>query len=370
MAAMTSRTCIDRRRESSVLPERLRVAALGGGTGLPTVLRGLCSVLYAASPEHDNAAAADRLVAIVATSDDGGSSGRLRREFGSIPPGDIRNCLTATAQDRSILADLFQYRFAAGDGLQGHALGNLILEALAEITGDFAKGVDVAARIVGARARILPATADSVVLSATLLDGRTITGETAIVAAGAAIARLSLLPRSPRPVAAALDALRRADLIVVGPGSLYTSILPPLLIPEVLQALRTTDAIRVLVLNLMTEPGETDGFDAARHLEVVSAHLGEQMFDYVIFNTTAVPAAVAARYAASGSHPIVITPRDISLMRDRGIQPLGAPLASEEPLGRMRHHPGRLAATITACARFGDHRRPGRDEDNNVRTFL
>jgi uncharacterized cofD-like protein len=354
MAPMPSRSLVDDRRESSQLPEQLRFAAIGGGTGLPTVLRGLCSVLYAGAVEEDDASAADRLAAIVATTDDGGSSGRLRREFGSIPPGDIRNCLAAVAEHQSILADLFQYRFGAGgDGLQGHALGNLILAALAEITGDFTKGVEAAARFVGARGRVLPATADSVTLSAELLDGRIIEGETAIVAAGAAIARLSLVPPSPRPVAAALDAVRRADVVVIGPGSLYTSVLPPLLIPDVLQALRTTDAIRVFVLNLMTEPGETDGFDAARHLEVVSAHLGDQPFDYLIFNTAVVPAALAARYAAGGSHPIVVTARDIAVMRERGIRPLGAPLVSEEPLHRIRHHPGRLAATITACARFG-----------------
>ncbi len=339
--------------ESPPLPGRLRVAALGGGTGLPNVLRGLCSLLYAGAPRGHADGAADRLVAIVTTTDDGGSSGRLRREFGGIPPGDIRNCLAAVSDNPSIITDLFQYRFAADERLQGHALGNLILVALADITGDFTKGVEVAARVVGARGRVLPATTDPVTLSAELLDGRVVVGETAIAQAGSRIARLSLVPGAPRSTAAALDALRQADVIVAGPGSLYTSILPPLLVPDVLEAVRSADAIRVFVLNLMTEPGETDGFDAVGHLDALCAHLDAPPFDYVIFNTAPVPQHLAAAYAARGSYPIVVTARDIAAMRHHGVQPLGAPLVSEGPLGRIRHHPSRLATTITACARFG-----------------
>jgi uncharacterized cofD-like protein len=357
MAPMTSSQQLTDLRESAPLLDGLRVAALGGGTGLPNVLRGLCSLLYSGVPRGHDGSACDRLVAIVTTTDDGGSSGRLRREFGSIPPGDIRNCLAAVAENQSLITELFQYRFTSGDGLQGHALGNLILAALAEITGDFAKGVEVAGRVVGARGRVVPATIDRVTLLAELLDGRNVVGETAIVQAGSAIRRLSLMPAAPRSVDTALDALRQADVIVAGPGSLYTSILPPLLIPEILGAMRTAQALRVFVLNLMTEPGETEGFDAARHLDVLCAHLGAQLFDYVIFNTAPVPEHLAAKYAACGSYPVVVTPRDIDTMRDIGVQPLGAPLASEGPLGRIRHHPGRLAATIAACAKF--RRAPG-----------
>lgn len=353
MTPNTSRHCLDDPRESGRLDERLRVAALGGGTGLPNVLRGLCALLYSGVPRGHDGGAPDRLVAVVATTDDGGSSGRLRRDFAAIPPGDIRNCLTAVAEHQSIITELFQYRFAAGGEVQGHALGNLILAALADITGDFTKGIEIAARVVGARGRVWPASADPVTLSAELADGRVVTGETAIVNAGSPIARLWLVPAAPRSVGAALDALRHAHVIVAGPGSLYTSILPPLLIPDVLDAVCAADAMRVFVLNLMTEPGETDGFDATRHLEVLSTHLGTQPFDYVIFNTAAVPPHLAEAYAAKGSVPIVVTARDIAVMRDRGMQPIGAPLVSEGPLGRIRHHPGRLAATITACARFG-----------------
>lgn len=345
-------------RELSPMPDGLRVVALGGGTGLPNVLRGLCPLLYAGVSRGQDGASSDRLVGIVTTTDDGGSSGRLRRELGAVPAGDIRNCLAAVAEQQALITALFQYRFDTGDGLQGHALGNLILAALADITGDFSKAVEVASRIVGARGRVVPATADRVGLSAELEDGRTVAGETAIVRAGSPVRRLSLTPAAPRSADAALRALRNADVIVSGPGSLYTSILPPLLIPEILEALQSADALRIFVLNLMTEPGETEGFDAGRHLDVLRAHLGMQPFHYVIFNTAPVPDALAKPYAKCGSHPIVVTKRDIAAMRDLGARPLGAPLVSEGPIGWIRHHPGHLAATITACARFGRRRGP------------
>jgi uncharacterized cofD-like protein len=339
--------------ELGPFPGGLRVAALGGGTGLPNVLRGLCSLLYGGTPRGQDNRPADQLVAIVTTSDDGGSSGRLRREFGIIPPGDIRNCLAALAEDQSLLTALFQFRFSSGDGLNGHALGNLMLAALAEVTGDFTRAVEIAGRVVGARGRVVPATLDQVTLSAELADGRTVVGETAMVSAGAPIRRLSLAPAAPRPAASALDALREADIIVAGPGSLYTSVLPPLLVPELLEAIRSASASRVFVLNLMTEPGETTQFDAVRHLEVVREHLGFQPFDHVIFNTAPIPESLAAEYAKKGSVPVTVTNRDISAMREMGLRPLGAPLACEGPAGRIRHHPGRLGAAIIACDRFG-----------------
>ena len=331
----------------------VRVAALGGGTGLPNVLRGLCSLLYGGTVRGQDGRSSNQLVAIVTTTDDGGSSGRLRREFGIIPPGDIRNCLAALAEDQSLLTALLQFRFEAGDGLKGHALGNLMLAALAEVTGDFTRAVEIAGRVVGARGRVVPATMEQVTLAAELLDGRRVVGETAMVTAGAGIRRLSLVPAEPRCVQTALEAMRRADIIVAGPGSLYTSILPPLLIPKMLETMRTTDAARVFVLNLMTEPGETPGFDATHHIEVVRDHLGLQPFDHVIFNTSPVPAHLASAYAKRGSTPITVTTRDIAVLREMGLRPLGAPLACEGPMGRIRHHPGRLAAAIVACERFG-----------------
>jgi len=341
------------RHEGSPLGANLRVAALGGGTGLPNVLRGLCALLYAGSSRSHQTLPNDRLVGIVTTTDDGGSSGRLRREFGVIPPGDIRNCLAALAEDQSMITALFQYRFETGEGLNGHALGNLMLTALTEVTGDFVKAVDIAARVVGARGRVVPVTVDQVALSAKLTDGRTISGETAIVASGTPIQRLSLTPAEPRCVDTALDALRKTDLIVAGPGSLYTSVLPPLLMPDVMEAIRLAEASRVFVLNLMTEPGETEGYDAVRHLEVVREHLGFQPFGHLIFNTAPIPSHLESAYAERGATPIRVANSDLAALREMGVQPLGAPLACEGPVGRIRHHPGRLAAAILACAKFG-----------------
>jgi len=342
-------------------PERLRVAAVGGGTGLPNALKGLCSFLYGGMPRGSGNIPVDRLVAIVTTTDDGGSSGRLSREFGVIPPGDVRNCLAALAEDQSLLTALFQFRFEAGDGLNGHALGNLMLTALTEVTGgDFARAVEIAGRVVGARGLVVPATLDNVTLSAELDDGRILRGETAIVSAGARIRRLSLDPCEPRTVDSGLDALRRADVITAGPGSLYTSILPPLLVPELREAIKLASAARIFVLNLMTEPGETEGFDAMRHLDVIREHLDYQPFDSVVFNTAPIAPSLAAEYRRRGSVLITVTRDDIAAMRRAGLQPFGAPLACEGPVGRVRHHPGRLAAAIITCARFGWQQRGGR----------
>jgi uncharacterized cofD-like protein len=340
------------RRSTAPAPISLRVAAIGGGTGLPNVLRGLRPLLYSGASRRDDPGPGDRLVAIVTTTDDGGSSGRLRREFGVIPPGDIRNCLAALAEDQALLTELFQFRFESGDGLNGHALGNLMLTALTEVTGDPTHAIEIARRVVGARGRVLPATVDQVTLSGLLADGRVVHGETALTSAGSPIRRLSLVPPSPRCVEGAIEAVRQADVIVAGPGSLFTSILPPLLIPELAAAIRTSRAACVFVLNLMTEPGETEGCDGPRHLEIVADHVGFQPFDHVIVNTAPVPGHLAAEYAARGSRPIAIGPGDLEAFRVLGTRPLGAPLAAEGPAGRIRHHPGRLAAAITACARF------------------
>ncbi|HEV3486157.1 MAG TPA: gluconeogenesis factor YvcK family protein, partial [Vicinamibacterales bacterium] len=220
-----------------------RVVALGGGTGLPNVLRGLRPLLYASTEATD--APVDRLVAIVATSDDGGSSGRLRAQFNVIPPGDIRNCLAALSDNHELIADIFQYRFGAGEGLNGHAIGNLVLTALADVTNDFPRAVELAARVIGARGTVLPATSELVTLVAEFEDGRVMSGETAIAAAGGRIARVGLIPDRPRCVPQAADAILRADVVVAGPGSLFTSILPPLLVPDVNTAIRASNATRI-----------------------------------------------------------------------------------------------------------------------------
>ncbi|HTL45311.1 MAG TPA: uridine diphosphate-N-acetylglucosamine-binding protein YvcK [Vicinamibacterales bacterium] len=323
-----------------------RVVAIGGGTGLPNVLRGLHPIIVADAADT----ARDHLVAVVATSDDGGSSGRLRAEFKMIPPGDIRNCLAALSDNRAKIADLFQYRFGSGEGLSGHAVGNLMLAALADVTQDFAAAVDLAARVVGARGVVLPATNEVVTLVAELADGRVVSGETAIAAAGGAIARLALLPERPCCPSRVIGAIEEATVIVAGPGSLYTSILPPLLVPDVAGAIERSRGLRVLVANLMTEPGETDTYGILEHLLAIERHVGRQLFDYVIYNTTPVPDALAAVYRERGAFPVVASAFDLAALDRLGVRAIGVPLVSEHPAGKIRHHPEPLAAAITALA--------------------
>lgn len=326
-----------------------RVVALGGGTGLPNVLRGLRPLIYGSAPSPD-VAPRDQLVAIVATSDDGGSSGKLRAEFNVIPPGDIRNCLAALSDNHALIADLFQYRFGSGDGLNGHALGNLVLTALADVMNDFPRAVEIAARVVGACGTVLPATSEVVTLLAEFEDGRVLNGETTIAAAGGRILRVSLIPERPRFVPETCEVLRRANVIVVGPGSLYTSVLPPLLVPQVADAVRRAGAMRVLVANLMSEPGETDGYSVLDHVLTIERHLDAQVFDYVIYNTAPVPEGLARTYAERGARPLVTGAFELNALEKLGIQPIGVPLVSEHPPGKIRHHPDRLAAAIIALA--------------------
>ena len=322
-----------------------RIVALGGGTGLPNVLRGLRPWLCA-SDDPDQ----DRLVAIVATSDDGGSSGRLRAAFNVIPPGDIRNCLAALSDNHAQIADIFQYRFEAGEGLNGHAIGNLVLTALADVTNDFPRAVEIAARVVGARGTVLPATTELVTLVAEFTDGRVLSGETAISGAGGRILRVSLLPERPRCLPAVCQSIRDADVVVAGPGSLFTSILPPLLVPDVAESIRAARAARILVTNLMTEPGETDDYSVLEHVLTIERHLDAQLFDYVIYNTAPIPDALAAAYAANGARPIAAGSFELGALERLGIQPIGVPLLSEHPAGKVRHHPERLASAIAAVS--------------------
>ena len=327
-----------------------RIVAIGGGTGLPNVLRGLRPLLYAASEQAEGTPSRDRLVAIVATSDDGGSSGRLRAQFNVVPPGDIRNCLAALSVNHALIADIFQYRFDGGDGLDGHPIGNLVLTALADVTHDFAKAVEIAARVVGARGTVLPATREMITLVAEFDDGRIVSGETAIAAGGGRIRELSILPERPSVLPGSYEAILKADVVVVGPGSLYTSILPPLLVPELRDALHKTQATRIFVANLMTEPGETDDYSALDEILALERHLAAQLFDCVIYNTGAVPNSVADLYAAGGARPVVTGNFELAALERLGVRPIGVPLVSEHPAGKIRHHPDRLAAAVLAIA--------------------
>lgn len=318
------------------------VVALGGGTGLSTLLRGLKDLVARrrdeiASDMHPIAA----LTAIVTVTDDGGSSGRLRRENRILPPGDIRNCMVALSQDEALLGRLFQYRFHAGRGLVGHNFGNLFLAALTHVTGDFAEAVRVSSKILAIRGQIFPSTISNVSLVATLEDGRRVHGETRITASRKRIKKLALTPRSARPLPKALEAIEEADLILLGPGSLYTSILPNLLIPEIAHAIARSQAPRIYIANLMTQPGETSGYALADHLRAIRQHTSRRVIDWVVANRQAISPEVARRYRTQGAEPVAI---DLLELQKLGYRVILDNLLEEH--GVIRHNPASLAQLL------------------------
>jgi uncharacterized cofD-like protein len=321
-----------------------RIVAIGGGTGLPAVLDGLCTLAGDAGETGD-----DRITAVVTVTDDGGSSGRLRREFGVLPPGDVRNCLAAVARADSPFRDLLQHRFTNVDGFEGHPMGNLLLTALTQITGDFAVAVDRLSRMIGPRGRVLPTTAENVRLRAEVDGGHIITGETAIVDRRLPIRRLSLDP-SPRPLPEVLCALINADGIVVGPGSLYTSILPNLLVEGVASTVSGVNAVRIYVANLMTEPGETDDYSLDDHLHAIRSHTGFDLFDYVLVNRRPIDPAAAKRYAERGSVPV---PAELPLRWAGSAQIVECDLAPDYGDRKIRHQPRSVARAIRALVQAG-----------------
>ena len=281
--------------------------------------------------------------------DDGGSSGRLRKEFGMLPPGDVRNCLAAMAAADSPFRDLLQHRFHGPEGLDGHPVGNLLLAALTQMTGDFQRAVDRLGDLIGLRGQVVPSTAADVRLRAEMDCGEILSGETAIVARRKPIKRLSLEP-SPRPQPEAIRALINADAIVVGPGSLYTSILPTLLVEGVAATISGLNAVRIYVANLMTEPGETDGYTLGDHLRVIRAHTNLEMFDYILVNRCAVDPAAVARYAEQGAMPVVCE-NLATLMA--GAQVVDCDVAVHCSGGKVRHDPHMLAHAIHGLIRRG-----------------
>jgi uncharacterized cofD-like protein len=281
----------------------VRVVALGGGTGLSMVLRGLKEYVASSKKEQAGRPISD-LAAIVTVTDDGGSSGRLRREYRVLPPGDIRNCMVALSKDEHLLGKLFQYRFPAGRGLAGHSFGNLFLTALTNVTGDFPEAVRVSARVLAIRGRIFPSTAQNVTLEAELEDGKTVHGETNISRSRKPIREVRLVPRRVRPLPEVLEAIASADLILVGPGSLYTSIIPNLLIQKVAQAIKRSRATCVYIANLMTQPGETQHYSVADHVRAIYEHTGKDLFDFVVINRSRVPSSLLRRYRAQSAEPV------------------------------------------------------------------
>jgi uncharacterized cofD-like protein len=281
----------------------VRIVALGGGTGLSTVLRGLKDYVSTRKNELNPLPIAD-LAAVVTVTDDGGSSGRLRREYRVLPPGDIRNCMVALSKDEHLLGKLFQYRFPSGGGLAGHSFGNLFLTALTNVTGDFPEAVRVSSRVLAIRGRIYPSTAQNVTLEADLEDGQTVAGETNISRSKKPIRRIRLVPRRVKAVPEVLEAIRNADLILIGPGSLYTSIIPNLLIDKVVDAIAKSPATCVYIANLMTQPGETQNYSIADHIHAIYDHTRKRIFDFVVVNRKPVPIGLLRKYRAQGAEPV------------------------------------------------------------------
>jgi len=327
------------REAAAVEPARpLRVVAAGGGTGLPRVLAGLAGGI---DPEDERRV---EVTAIVTTADDGGSSGALRRAYGVPATGDVRNCLVALATGANPLAAVFQHRFAGADGLAGHTVGNLVLAALAERLGGFAEAVDAAAALLGVRGRVVPATEEPVELVARLEDGRLVRGETRIARAGGRVSEL----RFARPAAApreAIEAVLAADVVVLGPGSLFSSVLASVAGRGMREALRATAATRVLVVNLVTQPGETDGFRASDHVRAARDHLGDAI-DVALLHRGSLPAPVVAAHAAEGARPVEADRAEVEAL---GAVPVAVDLLA--PGAVARHDPQKLARALLTIAR-------------------
>ncbi|WP_257351876.1 gluconeogenesis factor YvcK family protein [Pseudalkalibacillus decolorationis] len=267
------------------------VVVFGGGTGLSVLLRGLKKFPV-------------NITAVVTVADDGGSSGRLREELDIIPPGDIRNVLAALSEVEPLVEQLFQHRFKNGNGLSGHSMGNLLLAAMSDITGNFVTGIRELSKVLNVRGRVLPASDQKVVLHAQLNDGSIVSGESKIPHTGKKIVRVFLTPDTVKPLSESLRAIRSADLVLIGPGSLYTSILPSLLVPGITDAIKKSKAKKVYICNVMTQPGETDYFTAADHVNILVAHIGHQIIDTIIVNNSKVPDEVLKKYAFEGGEPV------------------------------------------------------------------
>jgi uncharacterized cofD-like protein len=327
-----------------------RLVALGGGTGLSTLLAGLKQLVG----KTDEPIWIESLSAIVTVSDDGGSSGRLRDELQMLPPGDIRNCIVALSEDSSLLSKLFRYRFRGEGELGGHSFGNLFLAALTEVTGDFTEAIRLSSEVLASKGHIFPATISDVHLIAELEDGSVVRGETQISASRKPIRDLRLEPEKCLPLPQALKALRTADVITVGPGSLYTSILPNLLVSQVARVIGESQATKIFVSNLMTQPGETDGYSAQQHLEAVGKFAREIQFDFVVVNDRRISKEQAERYAAEQAYQIGIDDPILGALNQTTEVMRADLLDSGE---KVRHNSERLARVVLACRELANSRR-------------
>ncbi len=318
----------------------MKIVGIGGGTGLPVLLRGLSEISSGETPLD--------LTAIVTVADSGGSTGVLRGAFGMPAMGDIRNCLISLAAKDSVLTSVCQHRFENPAMFAGHSVGNLILSALYQMSGNFAAAVRQASNLLGLKGRVLPATEIPVTLCALYKDGTTAKGESNIPKPGLRIGRVWLEPEHPPAAPGVLEALEDADAIVIGPGSLYTSIIPNLLVAGFADALKASRAIAIYICNLMTQPGETDGFSAADHLRVLFDYLLSPV-DMCVLNSSALGTTVAQRYVESGSEIVSGSPEDETQIRRSGVVPVAAPLLSVGQM-KVRHDPATLARLVVSLA--------------------
>ncbi|HPT93399.1 MAG TPA: YvcK family protein [Limnochordia bacterium] len=306
-----------------------RIVVIGGGTGLSTLLRGLKDY-------------SSNITAVVTVADDGGSSGRIREELGILPPGDIRNTLVALADTEPLMERLFQYRFSWGEGLTGHSFGNLFIAAMTDITGDFETAIRQFSKVLAVRGVVLPSTLAKVKLKATYTDGSEVIGESKIPEAGKRIASVSLVPRNAEAHPEALEAIENADMIVLGPGSLYTSVIPNLLVGRVSEVLERSKAVKVYVCNVMTQPGETDQMSAADHVRAVLQHAGQRkIIDYVLINNQSLTPDQARKYGSEDSYPVKA---DVSQVKKHGVIPIVAPMLDQGEF--VRHDSQALAKAL------------------------
>jgi uncharacterized cofD-like protein len=326
--------------------EPLRVVAIGGGTGLSALLQGL---KHYARPRRGPSM---DITAVVTVTDDGGSSGRLRREFDVLPPGDIRNCMVALSEDEALLSRLFQHRFQAGLGLKGHSFGNLFLTALTQLTGDFPEAVKASCEVLKITGRIFPATAANVALEATLEDGTRVIGETRISKSRKPIRGVRLRPRKVKPMADTLAAMAQADLIVLGPGSLFTSVIPNLLVEGISAAIRRSPALKAYFVNLMWQPGETMNFSASDHIRAIHKHARGKLIDCAIVNVAPIQMAARKRYERQQALPVE---NDLDRIFKMGVRVVTGKLLQESK--KVRHDPEQAAAVAVRLAHEGRRQR-------------
>ncbi len=330
--AGTNAALVDVVYRNRYLAQGPRVVVLGGGTGLSTMLRGL--------KQHTS-----NITAVVTVTDDGGSSGKLQKQLNILPPGDIRNCLVALADAEATMTDLFQYRFrgnGTGEGLRDHAFGNLLIAAMSEISeGDFERAVRETSRVLNIRGRVLPSTLKHVVLKGELVDGTIVEGETAIASAPERVKRITLSPDDAQPLSDVLEAIELADIIVIGPGSVFTSVIPNLLVQGIAPALRRSPAKKVYICNVMTQAGETDNFTASDHVKAIDAHVPRPVFDYVLVNTATPTLELLDKYRKSGA---TLVQADTDRLRKMGYRPITGNYISQTDV--VRHDSGLLAEAI------------------------